>query len=235
MGGIVIREFGILKNPEYRELFEEINKRELCKKCQEKRAKFESRDKKHNNCYSNLIPGFSSSEIKPPVDILIVAEAHGGGRQDSFHTQGKLDAEVNYMFDYYLNDPLANYHQQQMRELFNELTNLGKSWVFTDLVKCFVWKGKKKNLNGKENFEKAIESCRNYLDQQIGVLEPKKILALGGKVATKYFGLPPKGRSLTHGAVYDQDHTIVWSYFPSGYTADLWVKNGGWRNIINKL
>jgi hypothetical protein len=219
-----MQKFGILKNLECRGIFEKINKRELCKECHEKRAKFESRDKKHNSCYSNLIPGFSSSEIKPPVDILIVAEAHGGGRQDSFRKQGKLDDEVNYISDYYLNDPLSTYHQQQMRELFNELDNLNKSWVFTDLIKCFVWRG-------KGNVEKAIESCKNYLDWQITVLAPKKILALGQKVATKYFALPLK--ILTHGEIYKD--SIVWSYFPSRNTADIWVENGGWRNIINKL
>ena len=76
--------YGILTNQTCLTLFEKINRRPYCNECQKKRSKFLEKDKKHNSCYSNLLLGFSSEDIDIPIDVLIVAEAHGGGREENF-------------------------------------------------------------------------------------------------------------------------------------------------------
>jgi hypothetical protein len=222
---------GILRNKECHKMFEKINIRPWCNDCNKERSNFESKNKKHGS-YSNLIPGFSSIEINIPIDILIVADAHGGGRKEDFRNQKDLEYEVNYISSYYLHEKLTKFHQQQMRELFYELDNLNKSWVFTDLIKCFVWSG------NKDNIEIAIKYCKEYLDMQIASLNPKKILVLGKRVAENCFNLQPK--TLIHGNEYpfkvkNREIPILWSYFPSRNTADIWTEKNMWKPVINNF
>jgi hypothetical protein len=215
------------------ETLEWINHRPSCENCRDKpeRSKFKPNEQK-NNSYSNLIPGFSSCDIRklsPPIDVLIVGETHGGGREEDFREQKDLDYEVKYISDYYLREELVKFHQQQMRELFHKLDELNKSWFFTDLVKCFVWK------KDKTNIKIAIDNCSKYLDKQISSLEPEKILVLGRMVAEKYFGL--KTKSSKHGKNYifkfeEKLIPIVWSRFPSQITADRWIKEKAWGPVI---
>ncbi len=232
----------MLTSESYRDLFEWINKRCLCKGCKNERSKFCTKDKNNHACRSNLIPGFYSKNIVRSIDILIVAEAHGGGRDEDYHEpQLPVDEEVSYIANYYLTDKVSKFHQWQMRELLEHLNKAGKSWVFTDLIKCFVWHGKDKSLNlkGSDNKKKAIKHCRKYLDEQIKVLQPRKILVLGQTVGREYFRL--KGlKSSNHGRVYPSQidnvkTTLVYSVFPSQITADIWAEKGGWELVIEKL
>lgn len=231
--------YGILNEEVSRQLFEEINKRLHCERCQSDRASFSIQDKKHKNCYSNLLPGFSSEEFSIPIDILIVAEAHGGGREDSFRPQADLGTEVAGLGDYYLQMPLQKFHQKEMRKLLTILTQNGKTWVFTDLIKCFVWQGRDdtRKLKGSDSKDTAIRHRRKYLDKQIVSLRPQKVLSLGNTVADQYFRLQDH---FSHGSVHkcrvdDHSFDLVFCIFPSRNTADLWVQYGEWEQIILKL
>jgi len=230
--------YGILNDGISRRLFEEVNKRPFCNQCQIKRSHFSIHDKKFN-CYSNLLPGFSSEKVKVPIDILIVAEAHGGGREDTFRPQIDIEKEVGDLGDYYLMLPLIKFHQKEMRRLFTILNQNNKNWIFTDLIKCFVWQGndKAKKLKGSENKDIAIQHCRQYLDNQLVTLLPNMVLSLGKTVTNQYFHLRDP---LSHGSVHEckvggHSFKLVFSNFPSRNTADLWIQNGEWENIIPKL
>ena len=77
--------FGILKNKKTLKVFDEINtKRLYCEQCRKDRISFSKSDKRHNDSFSNLLPGFSSSEIQIPLDVLVIADSHGGGRKETF-------------------------------------------------------------------------------------------------------------------------------------------------------
>lgn len=225
-------KYGILHSNQIRPLFEEINKCNFCADCHQARHEFKERDFKTYKRYSNLLPGFSSEIVQIPIDILIIAEAHGGGRASDFRDQKSLDEEVNNIGNYYLVNQLEKFHQQQMRHFFNSLNKYSKSWIFTDLIKCFVWQNKDGNLNGSRNRDIAVEYCKGYLTKQIAVLQPKNILILGNNVATKYFSL----KKAYHGEIYppakERTAKLIFSRFPSRNTADLWVKDGGWDKII---
>ncbi|MEM3407065.1 MAG: uracil-DNA glycosylase family protein [Candidatus Aenigmatarchaeota archaeon] len=221
-----MNNIGILMNPECRKLFEKINNRPFCKECQEKRAAFKEKEQKKGH-YSNLLPGFSSLKINIPLDILIIGEAHGG-RENLFREQKSLDSEViefNYFYRY---EKLVTFHQKQMRELFDYLDNVNKTWVFTDLIKCFVWRKK------RENEKIAISFCRRYLNEQIDFFKPRLILAIGIKVCKEYFGI--KIDKLKHGKKYEiSGKKIISCIFPSRNTADIWIENGGWEKIKEAL
>lgn len=236
--GVSSAEYGILTLKLCRELFERINKRPLCNRCQSERSRFSIKDKKGHPSYSNLLPGFSSKTITIPVDILIIAEAHGGGREEDFHPQKPLDFEVSWLANYYRWTSLKKFHQQQVRDLLQSLDQADKSWVFTDLIKCFVWRGvdKSKGLDGRINGEIAVNHCRKYLNQQIRLLQPRKILVLGRTVAQKYFGLQKSEHASIHQVDFESRKTsLVYSVFPARNTADLWVERGAWRPVVQRL
>ena len=226
-----MRNYGILTNQKCQNVFEKINERTECKACQEARKQFSKNDKKFNNSYSNLLPGFSSGEVEIPIDVLIIGQAHGGGEKEWFREQKNLEYEVNRLADYYLTEPLETFHQQEMRYLFEALNKRGKKWVFTDLIKCFV-----SQKDNKLNLDRAIEYCRNYLEKQIEVLRAKKILSLGKTVAKEYFNLELGKWKDEHGTIHNckfpiANSLVIVSIFPSKNTADLWVENGGWEKV----
>ena len=230
-----MNKYGILEDESSRVLFEKINKRLICGKCYSDRKVFETRDQKGHGCRSNLLPGFSSGKIDKPIDILIVAEAHGGGRPEDFRPQKDLDYEVSWLGDYYLESPLKRFHQQQVRNLLNKLSYAGKTWVFTDLIKCFVWHGSNSELNGRDNWMIAIRHCSGYLEEQMSLLQPHMVLGLGGTVA-QYFKLDKPKHGSIHGVSINGNHTVyVHSLFPTQWTADRWVSENGWELVIPKL
>ncbi len=231
---------GILTEPTSRKFFEKVNMRSYCESCYLDRTQFAHYDKKHNECYSNMLLGFSSEIVKLPVDLLVIAEAHGGGRAQNFRPQLDLDSEVTQFAEYYLNEPLQKFNQKEMRILFQALNDKGKTWIFTDLIKCFVWQGRDRenNLRGSDNRLIAIQHCRSYLDEQIEILQPKKVLCLGNTVAKNYFKL--KKPEFKHGSVHKihikkHKFDLIFSIFPSRNTADLWVANKEWDVILPKL
>jgi len=224
-------KYGLLDNKTISNFFrKEINSCKYCKDCKLFRSVFSKKDKKHNNSYSNLLPGFSSKNLEIPIDVLVIAEAHGGGRKSTFRTQKELAIEVNEIGNYYLVDPIKKFHQKEMRDLFEELEKRNLTWVFADLIRCFVWQGNENKLDGRKNVQQSIIFCKKYLDKEISFLKPKKIICLGKKVAEKYFGIKDK---LAHGSICKSN--VIWSYFPSRNTADIWVASKGWTPIFTQI
>ena len=172
-----------------------------------------------------------------PIGVLIVGEGHGGREGDDFRTQDTLDNEVDKMGNYYLNHPDKSFHQQQVRVLLETLDSQGVSWVFSDLVKCFVWHGidKKNNLNGMENERIAKKYCGKYLADQVTKLQPRKILGMGGKVS-QYFGVYKAQHGEKRVVNVEGFKTIYFhSLFPTQRTADQWVAKNGWEPIIRQI
>ena len=216
--------YGIIDNEICKDLFEKINGKSICDKCRENRKEFIERDKKDDH-FSNMLLGFSSKEIKIPVDILIVGQDHGG-REDLFRDQLGIDEEIDSFAKYYLRDSLVSFHQKEMRELFQYLDSKKKTWVFTDLIKCYV-------KNFPHNKQLAIDNCKTYLDNQIKVLRPRKILALGQLVARTYFKIKKR---INHKEIINYNGSeLIRSIFPSARTVDLWIRKGGWDSIIKNL
>lgn len=225
--------YGIIINNDGKRLFDWINKRPICNACQQSRREYLAKDKKGNDRLSNLIPGFSSAKIEISVDLMVIAEAHGGGREEGFRKQyASVTDEVELIADYYRNLPLTKFHQAEMRSLFNQLDSRGKNWVFTDLIKCFVWNGRdyENDLKGNLNRKTAIKHCRQYLDYQITTLKPKQIIVLGRTVAKEYFNW----REPKHGDTKN-DCNLIYSTFPSRNTADIWVEAKGWEWVMNQV
>jgi hypothetical protein len=221
--------YGILEQQLFRHAFEKINERPLCRNCHRERSRYNDIDQRSNS-HSNLLPGLSSTKVNLPLDILIIAEAHGGGRTKDFRQQSDLEFEVNNIGGYYLESRIDKFHQHEIRILLNFLTESDKKWVFTDLIKCFV------HQKYKENREIAIKYCSRYLNEQIESFQPKTIIALGRTVAGKYFKL----RGLKHGEVKNiktRNGTmkLIYSIFPSRNTADLWVANDGWNPVLKRM
>lgn len=233
------RQYGILTNKNVKELFEAINERPLCEKCRSDRKDFQENDSRKGEDGGKylgiILPGFSSPEVSP-LDIMIIADSIGGGRKGDFRPEKNIPLEeaVHYLGDYYLHDKIATFHQYQMRKLFDWLErDFKKNWIFTDLVKCFVYQGREQvnGKDGKANMKKAIGYCSQYLDDQIKKLNPRIILILGSRVASNYCNL--RGSQLgqlIHGGRYrysrdDRQRDIIYSVFPSMRTADIWVKN----------
>jgi len=149
------------------------------------------------------------------------------------------ECEIAGLAEYYLSESLQKFHQKEIRKLLRTLNDNRKTWVFTDLIKCFVWQGKdkKNNLKASDNKDLAIQKCHIYLDEQIEILRPNNVLSLGRTVTQQYFKLQGK---FEHGSIHKcriKNHTfnMVFSIFPSRNTADLWVANGEWKKILPKL
>lgn len=239
-------QYGILKNQKIRDFFnKEINSRKLCPECRKKREErgLADKDKKWLGHYSNLLPGFSSSKVTMPIDILIIAEAHGGGgnryfRQECDYFRQDLNQEVASIGGYYLAEEINKFHQSEMRKLFRELDRLNKTWVFADLVRCYVYQSQRKKE--KENWMIATKYCQEYLRKEINFLQPKIIICLGDKVALFIKNFLGFREEFERGRKYevklnDNKITIIRSYFPSKNTADLWVANRGWDSVIARL
>lgn len=248
-------QYGILTEPSSRELFEKINRRYLCEECRAARKGFLEKDrgegvdgKKHLGI---IIPGFSSPKVVP-LDIMIIAESIGGGRKDDFRQEASLPLElvIPHLRNYYFSEQIIRFHQYEMRKMLNWLENdLKKTWVFTDQVKCFVYQGREivEGEDGNDNMKKAIKHCSKYLDEQIQCLNPKVFLVLGKKVAENYCDIKGRRlRELTHGqrGTFNKNgisYNFIYSIFPSGRTADIWVKNidaqndDAWLPVKNSL
>jgi hypothetical protein len=215
-------------------VFEYINDRTLCKACRDGRRRFNTLDENGTGHFSNALPGFSSSIVEP-LDVLIVADSHSGARKNCFREQGRLDEEVKELHEHYCSDELTTYHQLQIRNLLHELDERKKTWVFTDLVKCYVWHRNTGELSGAINRDLAIKECRKYLKQQIDCLKPSTVLCLGKAVFVEVTKLLNNNIDdiPSHGQRYGDK--ILFSYFPSGRTADLFVVNKEWSRILENI
>lgn len=216
------------------EHFEQINERPYCQNCFEARKGFDVADRKKGKfpTRSNMLLGFYTKLEFVKINVLVLAESHGGGRADSFYYPNKsFKDELNGLYHYYMESPIHKFHQQQMRILLKYFDEQKISWLFTDLVKSYVTKD-------KINFEAAISHCVQYLDEQLDLYKPDVIICMGDYnykyMATK-FSLP---KQANHADVFKIDETnilLIKSYFPSRNTADYWAESGGWDPIINEL
>lgn len=227
-----MREFGVLSDPILKEAFTRVNEGYYCDLCRKERASFAERDKKQGQ-FSNRLPGFSSQKAGRPTDVFIVAHAHAGTDLDRFRRQKTLDDEMSEMADYYRGEPDKSFHQQQVRLLLERLDEMDKSWVFADVVKCFVWK---KGSDGEQNLASATKHCGQYLEAQLQACRPRRVVTLGDAV-DRALGIP----KLAHGASAENAPcaglmlTVVHSMFPSGRTADAWIRAQGWKPVLESL
>jgi hypothetical protein len=231
------KNIGILEDSCCREFFKELNKRPHCDECWSKRSDFEKKDRKRHDSYSNLVPGFSSDKISIPIDVLIVGDSHGGGEEGDFRGQRGLDFEVSNMARFYQCLPDKTFHQHQVRLLLDKLDNVGMTWVFADLIKCFVWHhvDEKTSLDGRENRRIAMKHCEKYLDEQVKFLQPCKILGLGGTVAQKFNVDSPSHSASYHVKINGHSCVYVHSLFPAQWTADKWIEKDGWSPVLKKI
>lgn len=254
----------------YRDLFEQINsgyldsdsKKNICGRCRSERRRYLlTEHDKAKGQYSNRCSGFSSRQRSGRLDLLIVSLAHSGS-EGSFRKQMSLEEEAEEFYGYYIGGKPDKYHQQQAGNLLREAERKKKSWAFTDLLKCHVWNGSGSSCNidahhsqvqkghtGSNNTRIATEYCREYLDREISLLNPKVIVALGQYVTDQYFnvkrelvysndefhGYRVKNRDLREKTEVIKDRSLVLSYFPTGRKADLWVKEEGWKPVLRQL
>jgi len=230
-----------------------------CKKCRaqrrhiikyDRKGKPIEKDKKYGE-FSDILVGFCNHEkmgkIKAPIDILIVADSHGGGRKESFiNKQETLKDSADRLKKYYYGKwkdlGWVTFHQYEIHKLLNNISD--KNWFFTDLVKCYIDRIKQ---NGQDNMHLAGQCCYYYLKKQIRVMKPKIILLLGWRVRSAFEmdGLVKinendkrKTISELHGRIYkgnDNRTYYIYSVFPSQRTADIWTKVGGWKKVFGAL
>jgi len=241
-------------------VFDKINKRELCAKCKADRLEFKDGDIKFGQ-YSNLSLGLISEDLSDGesiFDIMVVLESHGGTRKNGGFrpTQWETAKELKEMENYYLKENLVKFNQKEIRVLLNELDKMGLTYIITDLVKCFVKKGKDKDRIYNPNFEKAIEHCGKYLEDQILAFKPRVIVSLGRNVNYHFFNID----QLKHGDVWKLQVQgppfrmninvlnsrnkkegqgfithVIQAIFPSRNTADYWIEYGEWQPIIKQI
>ena len=210
--------------------FERLNQRSLCADCFSSRSEFEKEDRQNGKLptRSNMLLGFHPTQSFDHLDVLVLAESHGGGRSESFYYPNKsFKEELDGLYFYYMNAPIEKFHQQQMRNLLEHMDKHGISWIFTDLVKSYVAKS-------KDNFKRAIGHCVHYLDEQMSLYKPRIIICMGDHnysyMAAK-FNLPKRAE---HGDVYHiptLNAKLVKVYFPSANTANHWARVDGWEKI----
>ena len=213
----------------YAKYSENLEKRVDCNLCRKKR-KFANKydkigeEKKKHNDFSPFVGIISNpSSINPPADILIICEGHGGGDWSKIKN-AKCQAQETYK--YYLCQKIKTFHQHEIRDLLNELTNLKKTWVLTDFIHCYVrnkYKFKKDGWwkSGRRNKKKAAELCTEYNQRIIDYFRPMNIVLFGDNVGKWYKRCnTPKNSEVKQFS------------FPSQMAADAWVRNGGVNAII---
>lgn len=256
-------KLGLLDNEKIKRKYNEIySNKKFCNKCKESRKEYEELEVDKYKNISEMYLGFSSTNVCIPIDVLIVSESNGGGKKKTgFTPEMSLQDSIKEINNYYRNDDIIKFNQYQVRELLNYLDEMKFKWVFTDLVKCFVEKNTTKKLNIKnnsskkvnnikgkssiDNFKEATKYCSMYLEEQIRFLKPKYIICLGeiafsntkrivdleGENANQK---NKPGHSIK-GEFNNINTNIIYSYLPCKNTADLWVSNNGWNNIICAL
>lgn len=217
-----------------------------CNKCREARYNFSKYDKKYNNNYCPPILGFSSDIVGGRIELMIIAESHGGGR-DWTDLPNDDEGKMEKLKEYYLKDNIVKFHQYSIRKLLNYFDKKRVSWFFTDLIKCFVSK------KGKGNMDTAADYCFSFLKKQIFEFKPEKIILLGKRVQEKVISelahehlsrLGKAKQTKIHGNSFEAKISdgkgffktkLVLSIFPSARTADYWVSSGEWEPIIKAI
>jgi len=145
-----------------------------------------------------------------PVDAGIMIVGLGPGRQEDL--QGR---------------PFVGAAGKFLDRLLAE-AGLNRSRVYvTNVIKCFLPKNKAT--------EDQVKSCTPYLDQQIEIIQPRLIVALGN-VAACYllgkFGLGCESMEKIHGRVYEVSSlTLNLSIIPMYHPASA-LRNPGLRDRL---
>ena len=180
------------------------------------------------------MPGFASERVDVPLDLLVIGNAHAGTVAGDFRDQWSLADEIQRMDSYYRELPDKSYHQQQVRLLLEKLNRMSMTWVFTVLVKCFVWNNTPEAK--RNNVDVAIGYCKRYLQDQLRTCVPKVVVSLG-RMAARELGL----KNWEHGGepqqvrYGDQELSVVTSMFPSAMTANRWIQQRGWEPVLGQM
>lgn len=212
----------------------------FCKKCKDIRrefgfSKFED---------SPIYPGFFN-KLKEDVDIFFVLESLGK-RKDKEWPKTTEDAIENLRHYYLEKRPLKTFHQSCIRKVLKPFSSF--SYIVSDVVKCYVKKSRDKKKKG--NFEKAIEYCSQLLKDQIYYYQPRIIVPIGHIARStllrfideKYH---KKIKNLKHGeyikTCLKKENSkkirifVLYCRFPSSWTADYWIQDGGHKPIVKQL
>lgn len=236
---------------------------DICRRCRQQRASYEFKRRKRTwicidyerykwreaEGLTDFCPpyvGFSNKESElSDGAMFFILESIGGALAWKTRDDG-LEAVIKDLKDYYLKQELITFHQKCIREILEEFKDY--PYVLSDVVKCFVVKGK------KETFQKAMEICvDNFLSKQLNAVKPKVTLLFGTNWATD--GLirlvedsqKPRLEMLKkdkerHGKVLSSlkmsvgyTTTLLYSRFPTQWQADNWIRNRGSKKIINEI
>lgn len=88
------------------------------------------------------------------------------------------------------------------------LEPFGYDWqdfYFTNIVKCFP--GRQKGKGDREPPPYAVEACRHHLEEEIAVVQPELIVAVGDK-AMRWFGIKG-GINMNSGTTFDTEYGRV--------------------------
>jgi len=203
--------------PYFDKLISRFEVDKICGECKRMRAFAEEADKKGHATRSAFEIGTWShapEELKVPVDVLIVAEGHGGGNEHwSDNPRGQFDVALNF-YDYSISKERTFFNLEVCR-MMKRLDELEINWFFTDMMKCFVSFNAPKRKDN--NFCLALQECRKHLVRQVDMLKPKVIVCLGNLVS-KNFGEFFEGQQ-------DILDRMIPCKFPSQMAANSWVKD----------
>jgi hypothetical protein len=214
-----------------------IQQQEICEKCKEKRKSFGFSEFED----SPIFPGFFN-KLDRRIDIFFVLESLGK-RNGKKWPKTPEDAIEDLRYYYLEKNPLEKFHQSCIREVLTPFSQF--SYVVSDVVKCFVTKGKEKDK--RNNFKTAVNFCSNFLKEQIFNYQPKIIVPIGRTACQTILKFTDKAyhkkiRRLKHSKLVKVRLTgktspsfILYCRFPSGRTADYWVKDGGHTPVIKQL
>lgn len=175
--------------------------------------------------------------MESSADVLIVLKGHGGGnwskienaKEQAEETAGyylrnesKTAKPGNKKKPIQINKPyqFPSFNCKKIHRLLNELNRLGKKWVLTDFIHCYI-------DDGDDNPNKAAEFCFSYLLQIIEDFEPENIVLMGGDVQSWY-------KKYLEDKLEKEPNKIE-THFPSGWAADHWVTQGGVDYILDEL
>ncbi len=217
---------------EFKKLLEEIENEKICKKCRRKRQNFQTYDYKEVGSYCPPLLGCWKGNLEYPsipIDVLIVAESHGGGNW-SEHINKNIRERINLNYYYHYIKEKESFFQYNIKKIIDGIEKEGLFWYFTDLVKCYVFKNKKKSKETKElvvrggkNFDIAISECKSVLKKQIDILKPRIILSLGKRVKETLLELGVK------------EDKIISYPFPGQWTVNEWAKKDGYEGAIKEI
>lgn len=153
---------------------------------------------------TNAVPG----EGSPRAAVMFIGEGPGS-RED---LQGR---------------PFVGRAGQLLDEMIASIGLRREDVYITNVVKCRPVAYESEGKKDRKPVEEEIAACEGYLDQEIALIKPKVICALGDTANShllKKFDLNPGPIGRTHGKVQERDGVkIVTMYHPAAalYTASV--------------